>query len=131
MKIKMILSFFLFALLIFSLVEAKSPGTKKIDQAKISSHTYQHIKDRHWHDANSGNKTSHFNRDMTAKKLNDIATRTINRGQQNSSKSYGGRVVHEYTFKDSIGRTTDGKKARTVRVVSDGQGNVITAFPIR
>lgn len=129
MKLKIFLSLFLLLALPFVVVEGKA--TRQYQQAKISSSAYQHIKDRHWYNANSGNQTSHFNSNMTAYKLNGIATKTLNSGRVNHAKGNNGRKVHEYRFNKPIGTTTNGQKAKTLRVVSDGNGNVITAFPIK
>lgn len=98
--------------------------------ARISPTAVQHIKQRHWHQANSGTTTSHFNRSMTVKKLDAIAGKAIRLGSVRRSAHGQGRLTHQYRFQKSIGTGTNGKRAYSVRVVSDGKGNVITAFPV-
>lgn len=114
----------------FSAVEAKSYSHKhqKQQQANISTNAGKHIQQRHWYNAPRDN-TSHFNKSMTISKLNSLATKTINQGSTSSSKHGQGRKVHEYKFKKPIGTTNSGEKARTLKVVTDGKGNVVTAFP--
>lgn len=100
-------------------------------EAKISQHSASHIKQRHWHKANSGPKTSHFNKSMTMKKLDAIATKTIKHGSQRPSKHGMGRKTHQYKFNKPIGTASNGKKAYSLRVVTDKNNQVITAFPVR
>lgn len=90
-----------------------------------------HIKERHWYHAITSSPTSCFPRDMTVKKLDQLATYTIRKGIRYPSKNGNGNSVHEYTFKTSIGTTTQGRPARTLRVVLNPRGEVVTAFPVR
>lgn len=93
-----------------------------------------HIMERHWFNANSGAKASHFNQSMTINKLNDIATIALNKG--NKSTGGNGRIIYEYRFKKPIGKAINGKSAYVLRVVTEPSqsiGNklhVVTAFPI-
>jgi hypothetical protein len=132
---------FIQAALIFSLItftlslEAKDKNSKKIktqkESVKFAKNQVAHIKDRHWHNAATGNKTSHFNKSMTVKKLHGLATKTIKEGNTTSSAKVHSRKVHEYTFKKPIGTTTNGQKAHTLRVVTDQKGEIVTSFPSR
>jgi hypothetical protein len=99
-------------------------------KAQISPTAFQHIKDRHWFNAPQDN-TSHFKRNMTEKKLTKLATKTINKGSKRHSQQGQGRFTYQYRFRRPIGTTTDGQKARSLRVVADKQNHVITAFPVR
>jgi hypothetical protein len=98
--------------------------------AFIQPHAVQHIKQRHWHNANSGPKTSHFNKSMTVKKLDAIATKTIQQGSVRNSTHGQGRKTHQFSFTRPIGRDTNGNRSKTLRVVTDPKGEVITAFPV-
>jgi len=100
------------------------------EEARISSSAQAHIKQRHWYYAKSGQKTSHFNRSMTMKKLDAIATKTIRQGSVRPSKHGQGRYTYQYKFRIPIGRNTQGKKSYKLRVVTDSKKNIITAFPI-
>lgn len=115
--------------------------TNKVAQKQLSAYistapnaALDHIKDRHWFNANSGPATSHFSKNVTSQKLNQLATTTLNHGTQKAGNN--GRIIHEYTFKSPIGTGTNGKPARTLRVVTDpnqSNGNslhVVTAFPV-
>ncbi|MCE5318522.1 MAG: hypothetical protein LLG04_14320 [Parachlamydia sp.] len=102
-----------------------------VDAATFSANGIAHIKERHWHNAKASPPTSHFPRDMTVKKLDQLATQTIQKGVSYLSKNGNGNSVHEYTFKKTIGATTQGKPARTLRVVLNPRGEIVTAFPIR
>lgn len=99
--------------------------------ATFSTHGISHIIERHWYNAKTSPPTSRFPRDMTVKKLDQIATYTIQKGIRYSSKNGNGNSVHEYTFKSTIGTTTQGRPARTLRVVLNPRGEIVTAFPIR
>ena len=99
-------------------------------EGRISQSSAQHIKQRHWYHANSGPKTSHFNRSMSMGKLDAISQKTINQGSVRLSKHGQGRLTHQYRFNRPIGRGSNGKNAYSLRVVTDGRGNVITAFPV-
>ena len=65
--------YFIQATLVFCLIaftasiEAKITKQQK-QSIKFAPNQVSHIKDRHWHNANSGQKTSHFNKSMTVKK---------------------------------------------------------------
>ena len=98
--------------------------------ARISQTSETHIKQRHWYNANSGSKTSHFNRSMSIQKLDAISNVTMKNGSFRPSKTNNGRLTHQYTFKKPLGVGSNGKKAYKLRVVSDGRGNVVTAFPV-
>lgn len=100
-------------------------------QPKISSSALKHIKDRHWYNAKQGAKTSHFSHSMTDKKLSRLAAKTINNGSQRPSTHGQGRNTHQYRFNKPIGTTTTGQKAHALRVVTDANKNVITAFPVK
>ncbi|CRX38166.1 hypothetical protein [Estrella lausannensis] len=100
-------------------------------EAKISQHSQAHIKQRHWFKASSGPNTSHFNKSMTMKKLDSIATKTIKQGSVRPSSHGQGRKTHQYRFNKPIGTDTKGQKAYALRVVTDKNNNVITAFPVR
>ncbi len=102
-----------------------------ISQPNITSSALSHIKDRHWHNANQGANTSHFSQNMTDKKLNRIAAKTINKGSQKPSTHGQDRSTHQYQFNKPIGTTTSGQKAYSLRVVTDSNNNVITAFPVK
>lgn len=104
---------------------------QNISQSNISPSALSHIKDRHWHNANQGVNTSHFSQSMTDKKLNRLATKTINKGSQRSSTHGQGRSTHQYSFNKPIGTTTTGQKAHSLRVVTDSNSNIITAFPVK
>ena len=104
---------------------------KNNSQSNISPSALSHIKDRHWHNASQGANTSHFSQSMTDKKLNRLATKTINKGSQRPSTHGQGRSTHQYTFNKPIGTTTTGQKAHALRVVTDANNNVITAFPVK
>ncbi|KAB1438075.1 hypothetical protein [Candidatus Galacturonibacter soehngenii] len=43
--------------------------------------------------------------------------------------STNGRKLIEYTYKNAIGKNSNGKPVNTIRVVVDKFGNVITAYP--
>jgi len=102
-----------------------------VNAATFSANGIAHIKERHWHNAKASPPTSHFPRDMSVKKLDQLATQTIRKGVSYPSKNGNGYSVHEYTFKNTIGTTTQGKPARTLRVVLNPRGEIVTAFPIR
>lgn len=55
--------------------QALGQYTAYISTAK--NQALDHIMDRHWYNANSGAKTSHFNQSMTVKKLNAIAKQPL------------------------------------------------------
>jgi hypothetical protein len=98
-------------------------------QAKISSHVADHIKQRHWYC--SKENTSKFNPTMTIHKLDQMAQKTILNGSVRCSKQGQGCLTHQYHFQHQVGLATNGKKAYSLRVVTDGRGNVITAFPTK
>lgn len=102
-----------------------------LSKQKISPSALSHIKDRHWHNASQGANTSHFSQNMTDKKLNRLATKTIKKGSERPSSHGQGRSTHQYRFNKPIGTTTTGKKAHALRVVTDANNNVITAFPVK
>lgn len=99
-------------------------------EAKISKTSQAHIKQRHWYKANNGPKTSHFNKSMTMRKLDAIATKTIKQGSARPSHHGQGRKTHQYKFNRPIGTTSNGQKAYSLRVVTDRNNNVVTAFPV-
>lgn len=110
---------------------SKAKKVPQVPQVNISPNAEAHIKQRHWYKVNAGAPTSHFNKSMTVEKLNAIATKTLANGKTYDSAHGQGRKVHEYSFKKPIGTQTNGKKAHTLRVVTDGKKNVITAFPVK
>lgn len=123
---------FIKSLLIFLIIASSSfLEAKNTNPVKFAPHQITHIKDRHWHNANSGPNTSRFNQSMTVTKLHDLATKTIHNGSMRPSNNDGGKMVHEYTFKKPIGRATNGKRVNTLRVVTSQKGEIITAFPVR
>lgn len=117
--------------IVFIFVSAGALVTESNLEAKISQQSQAHIKQRHWYKANSGPNTSHFNKSMTMNKLDAIANKTINQGSVRPSKHGQGRKTHQYKFNRPIGTDTKGKKAYSLRVVTDRNNNVITAFPVR
>lgn len=131
MKNYLIKTFFILTIIITSsFLEAKIAKTTK-SHVKFVQNGISHIKDRHWFNASSGTNTSHFNKSMTVSKLHALATKTIKQGSVSNSKNGMGRKVHEYTFKKPIGTNSNGKKAKTLRVVTSPKGEIITAFPCR
>lgn len=98
-------------------------------EAFIPPNSLTHIKQRHWFSANTPN-TSHFNKSMTDKKVDAIATKTIQNGSVRNSTQGQGRKTHQYSFKKPIGYDTNGNRTKTLRVVTDRNGQVITAFPV-
>lgn len=98
--------------------------------AFIPPNSVAHIKQRHWHNATQGPNTSHFNKSMNVKKLDAIATKTIQNGSVRNSTHGQGRKTHQYKFQRPIGRDSSGKKSKTMRVVTDKNGQIITAFPV-
>lgn len=120
------------SLLIFLIIASSSfLEAKNTNPVKFAKHQITHIKDRHWHNANSGANTSHFNQSMTDTKLHNLATKTIHNGSMRPSNNDGGKMVHEYTFKKPIGRASNGNRVNTLRVVTSPKGEIITAFPVR
>lgn len=103
---------------------------KNSTPANISPSAIKHIQDRHWYNAKQGANTSHFNSSMTDQKLNQLATKTINEGSKMPSTHGQGRITHQYKFEKPVGTTSTGGKAHSLRVVTDAQNNVITAFPV-
>lgn len=104
---------------------------RSLQQAVIPVNVQNHIKQRHWYDAKTGGTTSRFNRDMTMQKLNALATKTINEGSKRASKQGQNRSTHQYKFTYPIGQTSTGKQAHSLRVVTDENNKVITAFPVQ
>jgi len=101
-----------------------------IQNVYIPETNQRHIKERHWYNAKTGDTTSRFNQDMTMQKLNELATKTINNGSQEPSKQKAGRKIHQYRFLNPIGVTSNGQQAHSLRVVTDRENKVITAFPV-
>lgn len=106
-------------------------NTNNISQAYISPSASKHIKERHWYNADQGPKTSYFSHSITDQKLNALATKTINHGSQRPSSHGQGRSTYQYRFNEPLGTAINGEKAYALRVVTDAQNNVITAFPVR
>ena len=100
-------------------------------QANISPSAIKHIQDRHWYNASQVANTSHFSHSMTDQKLSQLAAKTINQGSQRPSTHGQGRSTYQYRFNKPIGTTTSGQTAHSLRVVTDAQNNVITAFPVK
>lgn len=98
-------------------------------QLDIPENIQRHIKERHWYNAKTPEATSRFNQDLTMQKLNDLATKTIKEGSQRPSKK--GRSIHQYRFSYPIGVTSKGQEAHSLRVVTDKENKVITAFPVK
>jgi len=96
--------------------------------AFIAPNTQTHIKNRHWHGATKGAKTSHFRKSMTIKKLDRLAQTTIKKNPGRMQAN--GRKTHQYKFKKAIGTNSQGKKSRTLRVVTDQNNQIVTAFPV-
>lgn len=120
--------------------KASRSTTKRVNQKaaktfkknlNISSGAIKHIKERHWYNANQGNNTSHFSHSVTDQKLSKLAAVTINNGSKKPSKNGQGRSTYQYRFKKPIGTTGNGQKAHSMRVVTDANHNVITAFPVK
>lgn len=123
---------FIKSLLIFLIIASSSfLEAKNTNSVKFAPHQITHIKDRHWHNANSGPNTSRFNQSMTVTKLHDLATKTIQNGSIRPSNNGGGKSVHEYTFKKPTGKASNGNRVNTLRVVTSPKGEIITAFPLR
>lgn len=119
-----------FTTLTFS-AEAKSTATQK-QSIKFAPKSVTHIRDRHWHNANTAQKTSLFNKSMTVKKLHKLAVKTINEGKTKEDSKHGvGRKIHEYSSNKPIGKTSNGQKAHTLRVVTSPKGEIITSFPVK
>lgn len=97
----------------------------------ISTSAQKHIYERHGFNPGSSQKTSQFIRSMDQKKLNAIVSKTVKFGETKNSTHGQGRKIHQYKFNKPIGKTTDGKKAYSLRVVTTSKGNVVTAFPVR
>lgn len=112
-------------------VQTFQKNKNNTEQANISSSAMKHIKDRHWVNANQGAGSSHFSHSMTDQKLSRLAAKTINQGSHRPSAHGQGRSTHQYSFNKPIGTTSNGQKAHSLRVVTDAQNNVITAFPVK
>lgn len=93
-----------------------------IEGATFSPNGISHIMERHWHNAKTAPSTSRFPRDMTVKKLDHIATYTLQKGMRFPTKNGNGNWVYEYTFQATIGITTQGRPARTLRVILNSRG---------
>lgn len=99
-------------------------------EATIAPEVAQHIQERHWYGANCGPQTSHFNQSMTIQKLDAIATKTIKQGTMYPSTYNNGCKTYQYKFSKPIGWKTDGSRSYSLRVVTDANDNIITAFPV-
>jgi hypothetical protein len=107
------------------LATAASPLCHK--QVMFAPHAVEHIKFRHW--PSSQQQTSKFLASITVKKLKGMIHKVLCKGKKGKANqpSY---IVKEYTFKKPIGRSTQGKKVWTMRVVTNARHEVVTAFPI-
>lgn len=116
---------YLFSVFLFIIVFTELPTL----EATYSYNGASHIVERHWYDAKTNPPTSHFNRSMTIDKLHSMATKAIKKGRIIPSKN--GNRVHDYQFQRPIGTATNGKKAFTLRVVTNPKGEIVTAFPTK
>lgn len=86
-----------------------------------------HIKFRHWHTSNQN--TSKFFKSMTEQKLKAVIAKTLCFGKKGHSSNTHNKVK-EYTFKKPIGLSNGGGKLLyTLRVVTNPNGEIVTAFP--
>lgn len=128
MKNNLLKLLFLSFVLFYSSIESKNYyNSKQKTTTPFVSGGISHIKQRHWYNAQTNPPTSRFNQSMTISKLNQLATKTIQQGQVQPSNN--GKTVHDYTFNRPIGRSNTGKRAYTLRVVTNSRGEIITAFP--
>ncbi|SCZ81457.1 DUF6531 domain-containing protein, partial [Pseudobutyrivibrio xylanivorans] len=98
------------------------------DNYKLSDETFNnHILDRHGPNSVYGNK-SHFNANFD---IREGINSTLTGDNFTLGPNTAGRdgYIFEQTFTNSIGTSSNGKSLNTLKVVMDGSGNVITAFP--
>lgn len=97
---------------------------------KFRAQAIDHIKHRHWH--NSAEKTSHFFKSMSEKKLSGMISRADSSGKKwKVSKNHPQHKVLDYKFNKPVGTSTGGSKVKTLRIVKDHQDQIITAYPVR
>ena len=67
---------------------------------------------------------------MTDQKLTALVKRTVFKGTKSVSTQNPNRLVYQYSFNKPIGTTTTKTKAYGLKVITDSNLNVITAFPL-
>jgi len=116
------ISFILITLFCFSSLQT---------DAYITQNTQQHIIARHWYINRHTSYTSYFNKTMTMQKVDDIAQKTIHNGSVKKQFRHGReRLVYQHRFNKPVGWKVNGKRAYSVRVITEKNGKVITAFPV-
>ena len=98
------------------------------DNYNLSDDTFNnHIVDRHGPNSLYSNK-SHFNADFDIKNGIDSTLKGDNFIIKSNTAGRDG-YIFEQTFTNPIGTNSKGKPLYTIKVVIDGFGNVVTAFP--
>jgi hypothetical protein len=94
----------------------------------ISKTAISHIKDRHW-STNSGSN-SKFYPSTTEEKLKQMVSQAYHSNNAwKRSETNPDRLIKDYSFKKPIGKSYTGKLIKNLRIVSDKQGNIVTAYP--
>jgi hypothetical protein len=98
------------------------PQTK----VEYTANAIDHIKFRHGHD--STQPTSKFFKSTDKKKLDKLVAKTLKAGKPGKVTNTANKVKN-YTFRHPIGVGTNGKKTKSMRVVTNQENEVVTAFP--
>jgi hypothetical protein len=102
-------------------------GFACVAEAKISQTSLSHIRQRHWSNTKSG--SSRFYPSINETKLNRLCHIALTKGSKRPSKNGKGRFCYRYKFKKAIGRTSSGSQAHTLIVITERNGDIVTAFP--
>lgn len=98
-------------------------------EGKISPTSLSHIQKRHWYNAQSG--SSRFDPSINEAKLNRLCHIALTKGSVRPSKNGNGRLCYRYKFKNAIGKGSNGFRAYTLIVITEGNGQIVTAFPTK
>jgi hypothetical protein len=101
----------------------------KAKQPSINGNTLRHINKRHAHNSTATDTSKFFPSTTDTKIKHLISTTYQSHDLWTPSKTNPNRLTKEHTFSKPIGKTTNGKPAKTLKIVSDKNGEIITAFP--
>lgn len=97
-------------------------------QAVLSMPIQTKIRQHHWHDSPHATGYPRFLPTMTMRKLDDLVKTVLKKGEK-MLEGKGARA-HRYTFRKAIGYTSSGQRSYSLKVITDEEGSVISAYPV-
>jgi hypothetical protein len=97
-------------------------------QVTLSRWALRHIQQRHWPDS-TAQGAGKFAVGITEETLREMINEAVANGRLRENTHGRPGEIYEYDLGHPIGTTIDGGPATRLRVVVNGRGQVVTAFP--